>query len=63
MNEKFIARIIAELFDSPCNYSPCEDELHDTEERQEWCEKYCDKCSPADCWMRYFQIRYAENNR
>lgn len=61
MDEEFIAQIIAELFDVPCNYSPCEDELHDTGEHQEWCDKHCGKCSPADCWMHYFQIRYTEN--
>ena len=56
----FICEQLAEHFDEPCNMSPFEDELHDTEEKCEWCEKYCGKASAADCWMRYFQLKYNE---
>lgn len=30
MNEEFIAKLLAELFDFPCNFSPCEEELHNS---------------------------------
>lgn len=32
MNEEFIAKLLAELFGFPCNFSPCEEELHNSEE-------------------------------
>lgn len=25
-----------------------------------WCEKFCGKATAADCWMRYFQLKYNE---
>lgn len=62
MNEEFIAKIVAELFGYPCNFSPCEEELHNIEERMKWCEEHCNKCSAADCWLHYFEIKYAERN-
>lgn len=62
MNEEFIAKVVAELFDYPCNFSPCEEELHSTEKQVKWCEGYCNKCSAADCWLHYFEIKYAERN-
>ena len=34
MNEEFIAKLLAELFDFPCNFSPCEEELHNSEEKR-----------------------------
>ena len=57
---EFICEQLAERFDEPCNMSPFEEELHNTEEKCEWCEKYCGKASAADCWMRYFQLKYNE---
>lgn len=62
MNEEFIAKILGELFDYPCNFSPCEDEVHRTEEQMKWCEEHCNKCSPAECWLHYFEIKYAEKD-
>ncbi len=49
MNEKFIAKLLAELFGFPCNFSPCEEELHNSEENCVWCKKHCNKCDEADC--------------
>lgn len=60
MNEEFICTVLARLFDYPCNFSPPEEELHDTDEKCEWCEKNCGEATAADCWMRYFQIKFAE---
>ena len=57
---EFICKQLAERFDEPCNMSPFEEELHDTEEKCEWCEKYCGKADAADCWMHYFEIKYKE---
>jgi hypothetical protein len=57
---EFICDQLAERFDEPCNMSPFEEELHDTEEKCEWCKKYCGKSTAADCWMRYFYLKYNE---
>ena len=57
---EFICEQLADRFDEPCNMSPFEEELHDTEEKDEWCNKFCGKVAPADCWMRYFQLKYNE---
>ena len=56
----FICEQIAKVFDEPCNFPLCEEELHDTEEKCEWCEKHCGKATAADCWMHYFQIKHKE---
>ena len=60
MNEEFITKLLAELFDFPCNFSPCEEELHNSEENCVWCEEHCNKCDAADCWMHYFEVKFAE---
>ena len=57
---EFICEQLADRFDEPCNMSPFEEELHDTEEKDEWCNKFCGKVAPADCWMRYFMLKYKE---
>lgn len=57
---EFICEQLADRFDEPCNMSPFEEELHDTEEKDEWCNKFCGKATAADCWMRYFQLKYNE---
>lgn len=62
MNEEFIAKLLAELFGFPCNFSPCEEEFHNSEENCVWCEEHCNKCDEADCWMHYFEIKYKEVN-
>ena len=49
---EFICEQLAERFDEPCNMSPFEEELHDTEEKDEWCNKFCGKATATDCWMR-----------
>ena len=61
MNEEFIAKLLAELFGFPCNFSPCEEELHNSEENCVWCEEHCNKCDEADCWMHYFEVKYKES--
>ena len=60
---EFICEQLADRFDEPCNMSPFEEELHDTEEKDEWCNKFCGKVAPADCWMRYFQLKYKEKEK
>jgi hypothetical protein len=52
-----ICKVVADLFDVPCNYSPCEEELHDEDWKMEWCDEHCGKATAADCWMHYFQTR------
>lgn len=60
---EFICEQLADRFDEPCNMSPFEEELHDTEEKDEWCNKFCGKVAPADCWMRYFMLKYKEQEK
>lgn len=59
----FICERLAQRFDEPCNMSPFEEELHDSEEKNEWCEKFCGKVSAAECWMRYFMLKYKEQEK
>lgn len=63
MGEEFICGILAELFDYPCNFSPPEEDLHSSEENCEWCEEHCGKATAADCWMRYFQLKFTERSK
>ena len=54
------AEIIADLFGSPCNYSPV-DEIILTDE----CENICGSpgVTDAKCWQRYFDLKRKENDR
>lgn len=56
MNSRFICETLGELFDEPCNFSPCEENLHEEENNIRWCEKHCGKATAAECWMHYFKI-------
>ena len=60
---EFICARLGDLFGYPCSFSPQEEELHDTEEKCEWCERNCGKASAADCWMHYFHIKHKEGDR
>ena len=53
MDIDFICREIAEMFSSPCNYSPMDEVMLGSGK----CESDCGKISDADCWKRYFKIR------
>lgn len=59
---EFICTRLGDLFGYPCSFSPQEEELHDTEEKCEWCERNCGKASAADCWMQYFKIKHKEGD-
>jgi len=56
MNSKFICEQIANLFEEPCNFSPCEEILHMEETDVKWCEKHCGRTTAAECWEHYFKI-------
>lgn len=56
MDEEFICNILAELFDYPCNFSPCDEELFEADDYA-WYEEHCGKAEAADCWYRYFEIK------
>ena len=43
---------LADLFDIPCNYSPC-DEIMSESER---CMEDCGNIPDAECWRRYFEV-------
>lgn len=51
MKAKDICEIIAELFGSPCDYSPMDEVMLENEQ----CEKVCGYDENANCWYRYFQ--------
>lgn len=55
------AEIIADLFGSPCNYYPVDEEMASTGE----CEYICGspEATDAKCWQRYFDLKKKENDR
>lgn len=55
------AEIIAELFGSPCDYCPIDEEMFRSGE----CETICgsDECTDAKCWQRYFDMKRKEKEQ
>lgn len=53
---KAIAELIADIFGSPFEYSPLDEELLENEV----CENCCNGsgCNDALCWMKYFEMKY-----
>ena len=49
------AEIVAELFGSPCDYCPIDEEMFETGE----CEEICGgpEQTDAKCWQRYFDLK------
>lgn len=49
------AEIIADIFGSPCNFSPIDEEMCATIE----CEELCgtSEATDAKCWQRYFDLK------
>ena len=43
---------LADLFDIPCNYSPCDEIMFESER----CKDDCGDISEAECWKRYFEV-------
>ena len=43
---------LADLFDTPCNYSPCDEFMLENGR----CREDCGNISDAECWRRYFEI-------
>lgn len=43
---------LADLFDIPCNYSPCDEIMFESER----CREDCGNISDAECWKRYFEV-------
>lgn len=43
---------LADLFDIPCNYSPCDEIMLESER----CIEDCGIISDAECWKRYFEV-------
>jgi len=56
MTIDFICGVLAELFNSPCNFSPMDEYML----RDEYCEHHCGKVTDKDCWKRYFEKRWAD---
>ena len=55
------AEIIAELFGSPCNFSPIDEEMGLNYD----CENFCgsDEQTDAKCWQMYFDLKRKENKK
>lgn len=43
---------LEDLFDIPCNFSPCDEIMLESER----CRKDCGNISGAECWRRYFEV-------
>lgn len=43
---------LADLFDIPCNYSPCDEIMFESER----CREDCGNIPDAECWRRYFEV-------
>ena len=57
---EFVCKILADLFDYPCDISTSQEFMHNTDTGLEWCEKNCNKMTAAECWEHYFRLKFAE---
>lgn len=50
-----IAKIVSDLFGSPCDYSPIDEEMCMNGQ----CEEICgsDEQTDVNCWKRYFELK------
>lgn len=53
---RFIYEELALIFSAPCNFSPIDEIMSDCEK----CREDCGKITDAECWQRYFELRYAK---
>ena len=56
MTIDFICEELAELFDSPCNYSPMDEKMF----QDSYCESHCGKITDKECWKQYFEKVWAD---
>lgn len=56
MTIDFICGVLAELFESPCDFSPMDEYML----QDEYCEHHWGKVADKDCWKRYFEKRWAD---
>lgn len=56
MTIDFICEELAELFDSPCNYSPVDERMF----QDSYCESHCGKITDKECWKQYFEKVWAD---
>ena len=57
MTINFICGVIAELFESPCNFSPIDEYML----QDNFCESHCGEVADKDCWKRYFEKRWGDS--
>lgn len=50
---KSICDELAELFECPCNFSPMDEIMCDSEV----CANDCGEISNSECWYRYFKVK------
>ena len=51
----FILEEIARLFGHPCDHKSVSEVMF--AHAITWCEQNCNKCSPKECWRKYFEIK------
>lgn len=56
MTIDFICEELAELFDSPCDYSPMDEKMF----QDSYCESHCGKVTDKECWKQYFEKVWAD---
>lgn len=59
MND-FILEEIARLFGYPCDNGDLDGYMF--EHALSWCENNCNKCTPKECWEKYFEIKKENEN-
>lgn len=58
----FTLELLGELLDEPCSYSFDGNGLDEYmfEHCGEWCNENCGKISAAECWRKYIETRFKE---
>lgn len=51
-----VCKELAQMFESPCDFSPIDDFMCENGD----CEDCCGKLSDAECWERYFKTKLKE---
>ena len=55
------AKILAEYFDTPCNFSPIDEYMFD--HSGSWCRENCHVCGDTEqwkCWIRWMKLMLGE---
>lgn len=56
----FICKVLTEQFETPCNYSPLDEEMCDRY-WDEWCAQNCSEKVYPLCWRKMFEKELEQN--